>query len=216
MTQRTDLPYISATSIARLLAGEASCEFAPWFKAHHRGWTRQPSDFDAAQWQIQHAALVAHTRDRFLTSGYDVFVEAQNAFRLQGRTAMLAGRPDLLVVSGDDILIIDAKTGQERTSHSVQLMIYMYALPKALDQYRDARIRGEVFYPAHTQRVPRGGLDQDFIRRLVSLIQRIAAPEPPAAAPSASECRFCDITAADCPDRIDHAGTTAQGETTAF
>ena len=84
---------------------------------------------------------------------------------------MLAGRPDLIIVNGDDVLIIDVKTDQERPSHAAQLMIYMYALPRALQQYRDARIRGEVFYPTRTHLVGRGSLDQGFIRRL--------SPNPP-------------------------------------
>ena len=216
MPQRRNFPYIWATSLPKLITGECSCEYAAWFKAHHQGWTRQPSDFDAVQWQIQHTALLTETRDRFLASGYDVFTEAQNAFRLQGKTAVLAGRPDLLVVHGGDVLIIDVKTGQERPSHTAQLMLYMYALPRALPQYREARIRGEVFYPTHTHRVGRGSLDQGFIRRLVALIQLIAAPEPPPTAASASECRFCDITADDCPDRVDADAAPAAGETADF
>ena len=88
MPQRREQPYIWATSLPKLITGECSCEYAAWFKAHHQGWTRQPSDFDAVQWQIQHTALLTETRDRFLASGYDVFTEAQNA-RLQGK----AGRP---------------------------------------------------------------------------------------------------------------------------
>ena len=183
MPQRRENPYIWTTSLPRLLTGECSCEYAAWFKAHHQAWTRQPSDFDAVQWQIEHTALLTETRDRFLASGYDVFTEAQNAFRFQGKTATLVGRPDLLVVNGDDGLIIDVKTGQERPSHIGQLMIYIYALPRALQQYRDARIRSEVFYPTHTHLVGRGSLDQGFIRRLVTLIQRVAAltlPPPPA------------------------------------
>ena len=147
MPQRRNLPYIWTTSRPKLLTGESSCEYAAWFKAHHQGWTRQPSDFDAVQWQIEHTALLTETRDRFLASGSQVFTEAQNAFRLQGTTAVLAGRPDLLVVNGGDVLIIDVKTGQERPSHIAQLMIYMYALPRALQQYHDAKIRAEVFYP---------------------------------------------------------------------
>ena len=118
------------------------------------------------QWQIEHTALLTETRDRFLASGYHVFTETQNAFRLQGKTAVLAGRPGLIIVNGDDVLIIDVKTGQERPSHAAQLMIYMYALPRVLQQYRDARIRGEVFYPTRTHLVGRGSLDQGFIRRL--------------------------------------------------
>ena len=95
-------------------------------------------------------------------------------------------------------------------------MIYMYALPSALQQYSDARIRGEVFYPTRTHVVGRGSLDQSFIRRLVALIQRIAALEPPPTTTSASECRFCDITADDCPDRIDAGPEPATGDTTDF
>ena len=31
------------------LTGENSCEWAVWFKAHYRNWTRVPSDFNQAQ-----------------------------------------------------------------------------------------------------------------------------------------------------------------------
>ena len=73
-------------------------------------------------------------------------------------------------------------------------MIYMYALPKAMPEYRDAKFSGEIVYNDHTHRVPQGGIDQGFIRNLGSLIRRIAAPEPPVRVPSAQECRFCDIS----------------------
>ena len=216
MPQRREQPYIWATWLPKLLTGENSCEWAVWFKARHQGWTRRPSDFDPVQWQIEHTALLTETRDRFLASGYQVFTENQNAFRLQGKTAVLAGRPDLLVVNGDDVLIIDVKTGTERPSHTAQLMIYMYALPKALQQYREAKIRAEVFYPTRTHVISRGSIDQSFIRRLVALIQRVAAPKPPPTIASASECRFCDITANDCSDRVDADAASATGDTDDF
>ena len=112
--------------------------------------------------------------------------------------------------------MVDVKTGQERPSHATHLMIYMYALPRALQQYRDARIRGEVFYTTRTRVVTCGSIDQGFIRRLVALIQRIAAPDPPPTTASASECRFCDITADDCPDRVGGDAEPATGDTTDF
>ena len=49
------------------------------------------------------------------------------------------------------------------------------------------------------------GISQGFIEDLSNLARRIAAPEPPQHVPSAPECRFCDITAADCPERIETA-----------
>ena len=39
-------------------------------------------------------------------------------------------------------------------------MIYQYALPLALPQYRNARIGGEVIYPTHTVRGPEGSAAQ--------------------------------------------------------
>ena len=55
-------PYIWATWLPRLLTGEKSCEWTAWFKAHHRNWTRTPSDFNQAQWLIDHTALLNKQR----------------------------------------------------------------------------------------------------------------------------------------------------------
>ena len=51
---------------------------------------------------------------------------------------------------------------------------------------------------------------------LVALIQRVAAPEPPPTTAGASKCRFCDITAEDCPDRIDADPDPSTGDTNDF
>ena len=185
-----EFPYIWATWLPRLLTGERSCEWAIWFKARHQGWNRKPSDFNQADWLARHTALLNEHRDRWIQSGYDVRVENQNAFQLRGHSAILAGKPDLLVLNKDRILIIDFKTGQEQPWHKFQVMTYMYALPKAMPEYRDFKFAGEIVYPNQTQRVPQGGIDQGFVRDLSTLIRRVAAPEPPPTTASASECRF--------------------------
>ena len=191
-----------ATWLPRLLTGERSCEWAIWFKAHHQGWTRKTSDFNQADWLARHTELLNEQRDRWTQSGYEVRVENQNAFRLRGHSATLAGKPDLLVLNNDRILIVDVKNSQEQPWHRYQVMTYMYALPRALPEYRDANLAGEIVYGTHTERVPQGGIDQGFIRNLGSLIRRIAAPEPPLRVPSAQECCFCDITLEDCTERM--------------
>ena len=78
-------------------------------------------------------------------------------------------------------------------------MIYQYALPLALPQYRNVRIGGEVIYPTHTVRVPRGALPGRFIEGLASLIRRLAANTPSWRLTSAQECSFCEITALGLP-----------------
>ena len=79
----------------------------------------------------------------------------------------------------------------------------MYAVPRATPEYRDIEFRGHVIYPESHVQIPVSGLDQRFIDRLGALIRRLADETPARRVPSASECRWCDITAADCPDRID-------------
>ena len=147
--------------------------------------------------------------------GYEVYTEDQNAFRLRGATATLAGKPDLIAVKGNDAVIIDAKTGRPNPAHSAQVLTYMYAVPKALEGYRDTEFRGHVIYPESHVQIPVSGLDQPFIDRLGSLIWRLADETPAQRVPSASECRWCDITAADCPERVEE-GVGEEGETDDF
>ena len=42
-------PYIWATWVSRLLAGESLCEWAGWFRAHYQDWVKPLSGFDSAR-----------------------------------------------------------------------------------------------------------------------------------------------------------------------
>ena len=216
MADARDFPYIWTTWLPRLLTGENSCEWAIWFKAHHQNWAKTPSDFNQAEWLLNHTSLLNEKKSQWEARRQHVYVEGQNSFRLRGRSATLAGRPDLIVVRGNDALIIDIKTGREQPSHYVQIMIYMYALPRALQQYQYTKLAGEVVYPTQTARVPMGSLHTQFIKDLGALIRRLAADKPAARVPSQHECRFCDITAEDCAERIDGDPTPHEGTTLEF
>ena len=216
MPQRREHPYIWATWLPRLLTGENSCEWAIWFKAHYVDWTRAPSNFDQAQWLLSHTALVNERIGNWTVGGHEVDVEAQNRFELRGRTATLAGRPDIIAHREDQAVIVDAKTGHDSPNHAVQVMIYLYAVPRALERYRNTELRGQVTYLDHTTRIPMDAVDDAFIGNLGSLIRRLSADEPARRVPSRQECRFCDITAADCPARVDAASETGQVTTDDF
>ena len=96
------------------------------------------------------------------------------------------------------------------------MKIYQYAVPKALAQFRETRFRGHVVYADGKQvGVPESGVDREFTERLGALIRRLAADTPARRVPSAQEYRFCDITAADCADRIE-GGTGEEGTTQDF
>ena len=202
-------PYIWVTWAARLLAGDASCEWASWFKAQHDGnsWTRMPSDFDQVTWLTAHTSLlnrISHDRE---ASGYSGFVEGQNSMALRGRSATLAGKPDLITRKDDAVTVVDAKTGRTSPAHGVQVLMYMYMLPRTLPQCKGLSISGQVVYPDHVVDVPPEAVNQEFINRLAQLVNRLASQTPARKAPSFSECRFCEITKADCPERIEERGT---------
>ena len=199
-------PYIWATWLPRLLTGENSCEWAVWFRAHYQDWARAPSDFNQAQWMLNHTALLNKRRDNWEVGGFDVDVEGQNSFQLRGRSATLAGKPDLITWRDDEAIIVDAKTGQESASHIVQVMIYLYAVPRALERFRILKLKGQVTYWDHTTRIPADAVDEKFVHNLGALIRRLAADKPATRVPSRQECRFCDITAADCPERVPDDG----------
>ena len=216
MPQQREHPYIWATWLPRLLTGENSCEWAVWFKAHHQNWAKPPSDFNQAQWMLNHTALLNERRANWEIGGYSVEVEGQNGFQLRGRPATLSGKPDIIAHRDDEAVIVDAKTGHESPSHAVQVMIYLYAVPRAFERYRNAKLRGQVTYRDHTTRIPAEAVDDQFIQNLGALILRLSADEPARRVPSRQECRFCDISAADCPVRVGEASAPDAGETADF
>jgi hypothetical protein len=202
MLSRRDKPFVSVSWIKRLLAGENSCEFAAWFKAHFQGY-KKAKEFDNPGWQVDHAELVRATRKRLIDGGYRVFTENQNKFSLKRKQGTLGGRPDLIAVNGKSGLIVDAKTGTPQPSDKVQVMVYMWAVPQALTQFKDFKFDGKVVYKTREHILYNGYLDDTFVNNLRALLNRVCGPSPPDKIPSASECAFCDITDEDCPDRLE-------------
>ena len=94
-------------------------------------------------------------------------------------------------------MVIDAKTGKPSPSHLAQVLIYQYAVPLALKEYPGGAFRGHVAYPDSQVGLPASVAD------LAALIWRLAAKTPARRVPSAQECQFCNITRADCSERVE-------------
>ena len=215
---RNNGPYVWVTWLTKLLVGEHSCEWAAWFKSQHANWSweKLPSSFDAVQWQLAHTAKLNANREEWEQDGYMVFTEGQNSFALRGNTATMGGKPDLIARKDDGGTIIDIKTGKpDRASHSVQVMLYMYAVPRALGQHRGVTFDGRVIYNDHEVVIPASAVDEVFIGNVAQLIRRLGASTPARLVPSPSECGYCDISSADCPARA-AGGDDAEGETLDF
>jgi CRISPR/Cas system-associated exonuclease Cas4 (RecB family) len=202
MTLPRSTPYIYVTWLSKLLAGEKFCEWAAWFQTHNK-ITKRPSDFDQSSYQIDHTSLLRSTMADLEENEYTISIEAQNYFELVGQTAKLAGRPDIIARRGQEALIIDGKTGEPRVSHAVQVMIYMWAIPKALPQYRNVKFTGMLIYnDNHTKNIPNERVDSRFVKSVAGMIKTLASDQPTRKVPSGSECGFCSITDSDCGDRV--------------
>ena len=66
-------------------------------------------------------------------------------------------------------------------------MIYMYAIPRALDRYRDLKLRGQMTYQDHTVHIPAEAADDQFVQNLGTLIRRLADEKPATRVPSRPE-----------------------------
>ena len=91
-----------------------------------------------------------------------------------------------------------AKTGKESPAHHVQVMVYMYAVPRVLRQYSGMSFDGKVVYKDHEVSIPSSAVSQAFIENLSNLIRRLGSETPARKVPNLAECGFCDITKADC------------------
>ena len=91
---------------------------------------------------LNHTALLNKRRANWKIGNYSVAIEGQNSFQLRGKLATLAGKLDLIARRNGQAVIVDAKTGQDSPSHIVQVMIYLYAIPRGLERYQNLKLRG--------------------------------------------------------------------------
>ena len=210
MTIRRDNVYVWVTWLSRLLVGDASCEWASWFKAHHSGYSKVSRDFSLSTWKIHHTRLLNDVRDRLEAAGHTVSVERENSFKLQGGSgALVSGQADLVSVAPDgQITVYDVKTGAQRDSDVAQVMIYMYALPLVADSpWRGKSIDGCLVYRDGTEKyIPAAAIDDDFREGLYGLIRRVVSDGPARRVPSPPECNWCDLTDLDCSERVNSDG----------
>ena len=199
--------YVWVTWLSRLLVGDASCEWASWFKAHHSGYAKASRDFSLSTWKMQHTRLLNDVRDKLEASGHTVSTERANWFRLQGGSgALVAGQADLIAVAPDgQTTVYDVKTGAQRDSDVAQVMIYIYALPLIADSdWEGKSLDGRLVYKDGTEKyIPASAIDTDFREGLHDLIRRVVSDDPARRVPSPAECNWCDLTDLDCPERMD-------------
>lgn len=184
------------------MAGEQSCGWAAWFRAHYSDFARRERDGDLIGWTARHNELLKKRADELRSQGYTVYVEDQNKFNLKGSSGTVGGKPDIVAVRDSDAVVVECKSGRKRDSDHFQLQLYMLVLPLTHDACKGLQqLRGELEYPDGPVQVDT--VPSRIAKLIYSTIREVCGPDPLPKAPSFQECRFCDLTKADCPERIE-------------
>jgi CRISPR/Cas system-associated exonuclease Cas4 (RecB family) len=208
---RRNRPYVWVTWLTKLLSGESKCWWAAWYRAHHK-FAKTPDDPGRAEFFAEYTAahdkIAARRAEEFRALGYVVRQEDDAAFKLVGRDADLAGKPDLVAVGNGEAVASDVKGGKRRESDRWQVRIYLFGLP--LSWLRGVKLRGEVEYRDGRIDVPAPTpAERDAI---VQAMRVVSGPDAPPPTPSAGECRYCDVAA--CTAR--HKAEDSSGDARAY
>jgi len=207
-TQRKGKPYIWASWLAKALAGDMQCQYALWFPSRFK-FDKVERDFDMAAWSADHDVLVQQRAYELKASKYVVSIENDNYFQLKGQTAIIAGKMDLVARQTGHAIVLDGKSGDVQKRDWWQVLIYMAVLPLAW-KTGSMRISGEVFYKTGQRiTIEPEELTQERRAQIFAKAKEIGSmTAPPPKSPSPNECRRCDISTNDCPERMDNMDDT--------
>jgi hypothetical protein len=195
-------PFIWVSWLTKHMAGEKQCEWASWFRSHYT-WEKLPSGLDLAKWTAGHAQLLRARKADLEADGFTVYTEDQNSFTLMGKTGIeVSGKPDIVAIRGAEAYVEDCKTGTPRHSDHFQVLVYMLALPHVDGPWKGLKLDGRLIYSNTIVDVPSSKIDAELKELFRKAVLQIGGPEPARKVPSWGECRYCDISQADCPERI--------------
>lgn len=196
---------IWSTWLAKLMAGELSCYWELWFKTNFTKYKKLPESPELTKWQINHSRMLYELRKERVAAGEELFVESGARFSFEVSPGVfLEGVPDLITVSDRDVAVYDCKTGEQKASHQIQVMLYMYYIFHRLNKYPGLNPKGYIRYSHGLEmEVPDSLIDEKFAKDLDYFIEILSDEKPPMKAPSKFECRYCNITKLDCLERVD-------------
>jgi len=206
MTRPRAGAYVWVTWLSRLMAGDIKCQWAPWFRTHYTDFSKAPSDFQLAGWTVEHTRLLDEVIREREALDEGVFKEDQNRFRVKRSSGLtISGKPDLIAVDAQGhATVYDVKTGVPRHSDVIQVMLYMMCLPYGSPLYKGKSLRGRVVYKSGERtNIPAKAIDKPFQDSVSYFLNLLESTEAPSKTPAPMECRFCDITAEDCSQRIE-------------
>lgn len=205
MTRPRDGLYVWVTWLSKLMSGEVQCHWGAWFKTHYTGYRTQPIDAQLASWTVEHNQYLDELINERKALGEVTYKEDQNRFRVRRTSGLvIAGKPDLITYNKTtgQYTVYDVKTGNQRQSDIIQVMLYCYCLPYASPIYKGKMLDGYVVYKTDRVEVPSKMVDDAFTKKAVYFLNIVESLNAPDKCPSSVECEYCDLSSADCPEKI--------------
>ncbi|WP_159819282.1 PD-(D/E)XK nuclease family protein [Cyanobium sp. Copco_Reservoir_LC18] len=152
-----------------------------------------------ASWIDDHNRLVSEVSDRYQQIGRTVRIEDENRVEIISKSGVkVVGQPDILVeevLSGPEKsrgIIVEAKTGRQRSKDRLQVMLYMMMTNAArsisgISNMPDGQL---VYKDGTVLDIPFTEITDDFKKSVSRLLGIVALAEPPDPRPS-GYCRFC-------------------------
>ena len=197
MAKSREAPYIWVTWLSKVMSGDTTCHWQSWFRSQNQLTEEQPSDFDLAGWVMNHTRMLTEFEKESIKQGYSTIKEKPIKYKVPNSNIIISGKLDC-VIEKNEIIVYDCKTGKERLSDQVQVMIYMYLLSNTEPSKK--QIKGVVMYKDKKIEIPY--LPKDFEENFNFFVDILSSQTPPTKNPGNS-CRFCKITKNDCPERVD-------------
>lgn len=205
MAKPRDGLYVWVTWLSKLMSGEVQCHWSAWFKTHYTDYRTQPIDAQLASWTVEHNQYLAELIKKRKSLGEITYKEAQNKFRVRRTSGLvIAGKPDLIAYNKTtgQYTVYDVKTGSQRQSDIIQVMLYCYCLPYASPIYKGKMLDGCVVYKTDKIEVPSKMIDDAFTKKAIYFLNIVESPNAPDKCPSSIECEYCDLSSDDCPEKI--------------
>lgn len=206
-----ETPVVWARDLAKILSGESDCIWSLWFRSKYH-YVPRDSDFNFTQWRIDHTAILRDVRAEYEQQDYQIFQEKQNKFEMPGTVGIFTGKPDLVAIKGNTGIIVDAKAAKPSVAHSVQVMLYMWAVPWYFKRWRHIRFDGRVKYKTRDQMILADQLTEGFLTEVKKMLYTVCGEEPPPTVPSDFECRCCDVRLEDCEDHYTEPSDCEDGD----
>ena len=198
MANSRDSPYIWVGWLAKVMSGEITCHWQSWFQSQNQLTEKQPSDFDLTEWIMNHTKMLTELKEKLIKEGYNPLIEQTIRHNIPNSNIIVSGKSDCIIEKEDKIIVYDCKTGKERVSDQIQVMLYMYLLSKG--KFSKRKLTGIVMYKDKEIKIQ--NLPEEFEENFNFFVNILSLSKPPTKNPG-ENCKFCSITKNDCPERED-------------